>query len=211
MTKNIGGKIVPFPPWRSPPPKVIQSQFWDSHFVQHSSKVKYLWFWWWYDPPYSLEKGLHTVSVSGVFISRVSAWAYCYWAYWYRICLDRCLIAHIKDIAHIYVSGVISSKSWGGGGGAKLDPIFLNKVKIIVKMEKWAIYYHRCKDILKKTDLFLWMLELWRLILVLTRFFLQKRNFSRKAKWGLGAQTWVWRGRLPPLPHINYALSTPFL
>ena len=76
-----------------------------------------------------------------------------------------------------------------GGGGAKLDPIFPNQVKMIVKMEKWAIYYHRGKDILKKTDLFLWMLELWRLILVLTSFFC-------KNEISAGRQNEVWGRKL---------------
>jgi len=41
-----------------------------------------------------------------------------------------------------------------------LEPIFPNQVKMTVKTEKLVIYYQKGKDILKKTDLFLWMLEL---------------------------------------------------
>ena len=41
------------------------------------------------------------------------------------------------------------------GGGAKLKLIFPNQMKMTVKTEKWSIYYHKGKDILKRTDLFL--------------------------------------------------------
>jgi hypothetical protein len=37
------------------------------------------------------------------------------------------------------------------GGGAKLEPIFSNQVKITMKAEKLFIYYHKDIDLLKKT------------------------------------------------------------
>jgi hypothetical protein len=53
----------------------------------------------------------------------------------------------------------------------------------------------KVKDVLKKTDPFLWMLELCRLILVLI-IFLKKLNCSYGGKLGSrgGGQTKVWEG-----------------
>jgi len=44
------------------------------------------------------------------------------------------------------------------------------------------VAYHKGKDILKKTGLFVWMLELYRLILVITRFLAEN-----KFQLGVGA------------------------
>ena len=92
-----------------------------------------------------------------------------------------------------------------GGGGAKLESIFPNQVKMSVKTEKRSIYYHKDKDILKKIDLFLWILELYRLILVLTIFFVEtKFHLGDKVRFGLEGKPGS-GGRSCPCPIANYS------
>ena len=76
----------------------------------------------------------------------------------------------------LYISGVVSSK-FLGGGGAKLEPIFPNQVKMIVEAEKW---YHKGKDILKENwpvSLDTWIIQAH---LSFDNIFLLKLNFSRR-------------------------------
>ena len=77
-----------------------------------------------------------------------------------------------------------------------LEPIFPNQVKMIVKTEKWVVYYHKGKGIVKKTDLFLLILELCRALWTLTFFFV-------KTKFQLGAAKLESGGGSCPPPHCK--------
>jgi len=81
------------------------------------------------------------------------------------------------------------SKSWKEAGG-KVGANFPKSSEMIVKTEKLAIL---CQKGTLKTDSFLWMLELCRLISVLTRL-LKKINFIWKGTLGSEGKTKIWEG-----------------
>jgi len=91
--------------------------------------------------------------------------------------------------------GVNLLKSWVGQSWSQLS-------QSKWKLKNESIKYYKVKDILKKTDSFLWMLELCRLILVLTRF-LNKLNFS-----GGGEQTGIWWGCCPPPTPASWKVTS---
>ena len=147
------------------------------------------------------EKAAYCISIGRIYITRIGV----------SVLLLGVLVSHVSRqmFNSSYKRYCSYLREWRNfvkilrwGWGAKLNPIFPNQVKMIVKMEKWAIYYHRGKDILKKTDLFLWMLELWRLILVLTRFFFAETKFQPEGKMRSGGANLGLKGAVAsPAPY----------